>query len=136
MHLRQTNPARCYVLAVLAAAAAVTAFAQTKPSIDKDFEKEHPGKMAKGLDIFKQHVRPVLLDHCLKCHGGNRLEGGLNLVDRPGLIKGGDSGPAVLPGKAKDSLLFKLVSHAKTPNMPFDRLDAKQMVLPSGDQLG
>ncbi len=84
-----------------------------------EVDKDHAAKMAKGTEIFKKHVRPVLAQHCVKCHGGEELEGGLNLTDRDKLLKGGNTGPAIVAGKAADSLLYQLVSRTKKPHMPF-----------------
>jgi hypothetical protein len=78
----------------------------------------HAAKMAHGLDIFKKHVRQVLVDSCLKCHGGKETKAGLDVTDREPLLKGGDSGPAILIGKARDSLMIKLLRHEKDPKMP------------------
>ena len=74
--------------------------------------------MARGLDIFKKQVRPALVQQCVKCHSGETPEAGLDLTTRDGLLKGGDSGPAIIPRDAKNSLLYKLVTHAKKPHMP------------------
>ncbi len=84
------------------------------PALDAD----HARKMARGLDTFKKHVRPILAQRCLKCHGGKKTESGLDLTERARLVKGGDTGPAVLPGRARDSLLYQLITHAKQPHMP------------------
>jgi hypothetical protein len=81
-------------------------------------DPDHAAKMAKGLDLFKQQIRPVLSQRCVKCHGGEKTEAKLDLTDRAGLLKGGESGPAVIVGKAKDSLLIKLLRHEKEPKMP------------------
>ena len=81
-------------------------------------DKDHAAKMTRGLEVFKQHVRPVLIKSCLRCHGGKKTESEFDLVDRAGLLRGGTAGPAVIPGKARDSLLYKLISHQKEPNMP------------------
>jgi mono/diheme cytochrome c family protein len=90
--------------------------AQTKIApVDKD----HAEKMARGLDIFKKHVRPVLVQQCLKCHGGETIEGELDLTDRDRLLKGGNGGPAFVSGDAKKSLLIKMVNHEKKPFMPY-----------------
>jgi hypothetical protein len=70
------------------------------------------------LNLFKKHIRPVLVDTCLKCHGGMKTEAGLDLADRATLLKGGDSGPVVIVGKGKDSLIVKLLRHQKEPHMP------------------
>jgi hypothetical protein len=74
--------------------------------------------MAKGLEIFKTYVRPVLTQHCLKCHGGKKTEAEFDLSERSGLLRGGTAGPAVVPGNAGESLLYQLVTHAKEPHMP------------------
>lgn len=101
---------------------ALAAAAQPKAPADKPLDPEHAAKMTKGLDIFKKHVRPVLIQQCLKCHGGKEtIEAELDLSDRPALLKGGASGPAVLVGKGRDSLLFKLINHAREPHMPQNR---------------
>src|SRR5437016_3979613 len=83
-----------------------------------DVEKDHAAKMARGLDLFKKQVRPIFAEKCLKCHGGKATEASFDLSDRDRLLKGGESGPAVLPGKGKDSLLYKLTAHQKEPFMP------------------
>ena len=82
--------------------------------------------MAKGLAIFKSDVRAALKQHCVKCHGGDKTRGDLDLTTRAGLLKGGDEGVSVVPGKAKESLLAKLIKHTEKPYMP-----AKKPKLPS-----
>src|SRR3954451_7823091 len=82
-------------------------------------EKDHAEKMARGTDIFKKSVRPVLVNQCLKCHGGEKTEGELDLTDRDRLLKGGDHGPAVVTGEPRKSLLFLMVAHEKKPGMPY-----------------
>jgi hypothetical protein len=89
--------------------------AQTKPA---EVSKDHAAQMAKGLQLFKTHVRTVLVKKCLRCHGGKELESEFSLADREDLLKGGAKGPAVVPGKSRESLLYKLISHAEKPYMP------------------
>src|SRR5581483_5653303 len=67
---------------------------------------------------FEAHVRPVLQTHCVSCHGGEKVRGGLSLTSRAAALKGGDTGPAVVPGKPAESLLLKAVSHAGELKMP------------------
>jgi mono/diheme cytochrome c family protein len=81
---------------------------------------EHAIRMAKGLEIFKQSVRPILVGRCVKCHGGEKTEGGLDLVDREVLLKGGASGVVVTPGSSGESRLYQLVAHLDEPAMPLD----------------
>src|SRR5262245_42233544 len=97
---------RLFPLTAVAILGAV--LAGTASHAQKEIDKDHAAKMAKGLDIFKKHVKPVLAEKCVRCHGGKTIESGLDLTDRDRLLKGGESGPAVLPGRGKDSLLYKL----------------------------
>jgi len=93
----------------------LAAVAQTKtPEVSKD----HAAQMAKGLQLFKTHVRTVLTKKCLRCHGGKEIESDFSLADREDLLKGGAKGSAVVPGKSRESLLYKLISHAEKPHMP------------------
>src|SRR5579871_4831066 len=52
-------------------------------------------------EFFEKQVRPVLVEHCYECHsaGAKKLKGGLRLDSRAGLLKGGDSGPAIVAGQ-------------------------------------
>jgi hypothetical protein len=61
------------------------------------------------LDFFEKKVRPILVERCHECHsaGAKKLKGGLYLDSRAGLLKGGDTGPAIVPGDAQKSLLVK-----------------------------
>src|SRR5262245_59199156 len=69
-----------------------------------------------GTAFFEQKVRPVLVQHCYECHSAasKKQRGGLLLDTKDGLRKGGDSGPAVVPGKPAESLLLKAVRHTST----------------------
>ena len=91
------------------------AWGQAKSPSD---DPQHAAKMARGLSLFKSDVRTVFVEKCLKCHGGKETESGFDLSDRDHLMKGGDAGPAVLPGRGNDSLLVKLLRHVKEPHMP------------------
>ena len=64
--------------------------------------------------FFEQHIRPTLAEHCYQCHSQDsqkegKLKGGLFLDTRAGVLKGGDTGPALVPGDASASLLLKAV---------------------------
>ncbi|MCS6975432.1 MAG: PSD1 and planctomycete cytochrome C domain-containing protein [Gemmatales bacterium] len=88
------------------------------PSAKEPLDPEHAAKMARGLDLFKKHVRPVLVQRCLRCHGGEVTESEFDITDRPHLLKGGLAGPAIVPGNSQASLLFHVVNHSKKPRMP------------------
>ena len=68
---------------------------------------------AAAQEFFEKKVRPLLVNHCHACHSAEtKPAGGLRVDDRNGLLTGGNTGPAVVPGKAKESLLLRRVSHA------------------------
>jgi hypothetical protein len=69
--------------------------------------------------FFEAKVRPVLADHCAKCHGPDKSKAGLRLDSRAALLAGGDTGPAVVPGKPEESLLVAAIRHGDDgPKMP------------------
>jgi hypothetical protein len=71
------------------------------------------GADPEGGEFFEKEIRPLLVEHCQKCHGGQpKIKGGLNLTSRALLLRGGDSGPGVVPGKPDASLLIKAVRYA------------------------
>jgi hypothetical protein len=74
--------------------------------------------MTKSADLFKEHVGPLLKANCLRCHGGKKMEGGLDISTRAKLLKGGDGGAGVVPGEAAKSRLFLLAAHIREPHMP------------------
>src|SRR5258706_465321 len=80
--------------------------------------RDHARDMAMGLDLFKKSVGPLLTEHCVKCHGGEKIKGELDLTTRESLLKGGADGPAVVVGKSRESRLIKLISHMEEPHMP------------------
>lgn len=69
---------------------------------------------------FRDQVRPLLDRSCLGCHGPGRYAGGkLDMTSIDGLLRGGSRGPAVVPGRADDSLLIRVLSPADDlPLMP------------------
>jgi len=83
-----------------------------------DLPADHAERMTKGLALFDKEVAALLKQHCVKCHGGDSVKGELDLATREGLLKGGETGPAVVPFQAKQSLLHKLITHADEPAMP------------------
>ena len=65
-----------------------------------------------GLEFFERRIRPILVDHCYKCHSSaGKLKGGLNLETRDGLLRGGDTGPALEPGRPDQSRLIEAVRY-------------------------
>ena len=75
------------------------------------------------LDFFEKRIRPVLVKSCYKCHSADAkdLGGKLRLDHRDGLIRGGETGPAVVPNKPGASLLIRALEHRDGLEMPPDK---------------
>jgi len=83
-------------------------------------------------DFFEKKIRPVLVKDCYKCHSteAGRVKGGLRVDTRDGLLKGGDSGPAIVPGNPDRSPLIRAVRYRdRNLQMPPDdkKLPASQI---------
>jgi hypothetical protein len=79
------------------------------------------GALADDADMFFElKIRPVLAGVCLKCHGGAKTSNGLRIDSREALLKGGDTGPAIVPGDPEKSLLIKAIRQSDTLKMPPD----------------
>ena len=72
-----------------------------------------------GDKFFDQQVKPLLTQHCLKCHGdGPKIKGGLSLNSRAAMLQGGDSGPAVDLAKPADSRFLAAINYRDDLEMP------------------
>ncbi len=69
-------------------------------------------------EFFEAKVRPVLADNCLECHGAEKHKGGLRLDVRAAMLKGGETGPAVVPGKPEESPLIEAIRYEGDVQMP------------------
>jgi hypothetical protein len=72
------------------------------------------------VDFFEKRIRPVLAERCFSCHSVRdaKRKGGLLLDSREGILKGGDSGAAAVPGDPDRSLLLRALSYADELKMP------------------
>jgi hypothetical protein len=70
--------------------------------------------------FFERSVRPLLAARCWECHAGDNAEAGLRLDAWDSMVRGGDSGPAVMPGKPAESLLIAAIHYSDKPQMPPD----------------
>jgi len=66
---------------------------------------------AEQLEFFENRVRPLLVEHCSKCHNAEEHKGNLVLDSRENLLKGGDTGPSIEPGNIEASELIKAVRY-------------------------
>ena len=79
------------------------------------------------VEFFEERIRPVLVEHCYGCHSSDAkdVKAGLNLDSRNGLLRGGDSGPAVVPGQSGESLLMQALEYDGLEMPPSAKLPAK-----------
>ena len=77
--------------------------------------------MTQDTTLFETRVRPLLAANCYACHGEKAMAG-LRVDSRAGLLRGGETGPAIVPGDPEKSALLKAVQHADGfPRMPLGR---------------
>ena len=74
-------------------------------------------------DAFEQTIRPFLVQHCIRCHGDSRSENGLQLTSRAGMLRGGESGAAVVPGEPDASLLIQAIRYERLEMPPDGPVD-------------
>ena len=72
-----------------------------------------PHCCADDADFFEKRVRPILVEHCFSCHSASapKLKASLRLDSRSGMLAGGDSGAAVMPGKPEESRLVRAIQY-------------------------
>jgi cytochrome c553 len=70
--------------------------------------------------FFEIRIRPILVARCAKCHGQSKVNNGVRIDRRESLIRGGDSGPAIVPGRPDQSLLIRALRQSDDLKMPPD----------------
>jgi hypothetical protein len=77
-----------------------------------------------AIQFFESKIRPVLVEHCYRCHStdGQGVRGGLAVDHRDALLAGGESGPAIVPGKLDDSILWNAINHRDYRMPPKNKL--------------
>ena len=82
------------------------------------------------LEFFEKQVRPLLVASCSECHGDEKHSNDLRLDSREAILKGGEHGPAIVPGKPDKSLLIQAVRQSGELEMPPDgKLADKQIAI-------
>jgi Protein of unknown function (DUF1549)/Protein of unknown function (DUF1553)/Planctomycete cytochrome C/PA14 domain len=97
-------------IALVAASLAFWTASRSPAADDQAFSPEQ-------IQFFESQVRPVLVEQCLGCHGDKKVKAGLRLDSRASALAGGDSGPAIVPGKPEDSHLVAAIRY-EGPEMP------------------
>ncbi|MCA9212451.1 MAG: PSD1 domain-containing protein [Planctomycetales bacterium] len=84
-----------------------------------------------GAELFHRQIEPILKQRCYKCHSHEsaKAKGGLVLDSRHGWEKGGNEGPAILPGKPDESLLIQAVRHEGYEMPPDEMLPSREIAL-------
>ena len=110
--LRRWNPGYLLASSAFAFAAAAGAFS------GNDQAASSPEPTAEQATFFETKIRPILAANCTDCHGKSAQLGGLRLDTREGLIKGGESGPSLVPGDPDSSSFIRAVRQSGKLKMP------------------
>ena len=100
-------------LALLFLAVTLRAQESGKPTETKTYP-------AADLEFFESKVRPILVKRCYECHSAAKADpqGGLRLDSHAAVLKGGDTGKAIVPGDPKKSLLIDTINYGELYQMP------------------
>jgi hypothetical protein len=104
-----TARARIWTALAVAIASAAGAVADDVAGADQPSAGAQP--TAEQIEFFEKQVRPLLAENCWKCHGPEQQEANLRLDSREGVLRGGDTGPAVVPGQPAESELISAISY-------------------------
>lgn len=85
---------------------------------------QDPAATPDQIKFFETKIRPVLVEHCYECHaaGAKIVQGGLRVDHREGLLRGGDTGAAIVPGDAKKSSLLAALRYEDVEMPPKGKL--------------
>src|SRR4051794_9662090 len=80
---------------------------------------------------FLERVKPLLESRCVGCHGAEKVKGGLRLDSREAVLKGGETGAGVVPGRPGESLILQAVTHVRADleMPPKEKLTAKDVAV-------
>ncbi len=93
--------------------------------------QETPTFDAASVEFFTTKVKPLLEARCFECHGPDTkiLKGGLSLASRAAMLRGGDSGAAIVPGKPNESLLVKAINYVDFEMPPKSRMPEGEIAI-------
>jgi hypothetical protein len=96
---------------------------------DKAAGKQPEPPTPEQLKFFEAKVRPILVEHCHKCHGPDKQKGELRLDSIQAILEGGRNGPALVPGHPEKSLMVKAIGYTDPDlKMPRDQPLTKEQV--------
>jgi mono/diheme cytochrome c family protein len=100
------------------AAATTLCVAVDKEGRGSDLKASKTAEAGAATNLWATHVQPLLAENCFTCHGELKQKSGLDLRTPDSILKGGERGPAIVPGKPEESNLFKFVHSGSDPKMP------------------
>lgn len=89
--------------------------------------EEQPQPMSEQARFFEAKIRPLLAQRCFDCHGPETQECGLRLDSLAAMLEGGESGPAIVRGSSKESLLVEAINYASLQMPPDEKLNNDQI---------
>src|SRR5262245_52208355 len=92
--------------------------AQPRPAPPSPAVFQAPQSNDRGARLFAESIRPLFAARCLPCHDAETKKGGLDVTSREALLRGGEQGPGILPGNARASLLYRVLTREAPPYMP------------------
>jgi hypothetical protein len=92
------------------------------------FSQAGDSRKSELITHFENEIRPVLIGQCIKCHSDKKQEGGLRLDTLEGFLKGGDSGPALVPGNPEESVLMEALHYDGLEMPPTGKLPEKTIL--------
>jgi hypothetical protein len=106
---------RCLFVFAIAALAAL-------PAARDSLRAQNPAPEPHTTQVdFTRDIQPILQQYCYECHGGEKVKGDLRLDVRAAALKGGETGPAIVPGKSGESLIIRrLLGMGGDDQMPKD----------------
>src|SRR5687767_7705958 len=120
-------------LCILWAALSLEVPAQLSEAEMKQLEAKLPPASDTQVD-FEQHIRPILDESCIRCHGTERPKGDFRLVSRAHALKGGANGLAIVPGEsARSPLIYYVARLVEDMEMPPTEKDNKPL---TAEQVG
>lgn len=77
------------------------------------YGQNDPSPSAESVQFFEAKIRPVLIEHCYRCHSseGQGIRGGLSVENKDAMLAGGESGPAIVPGILEESILWNAINY-------------------------
>ena len=126
----------CFGVAVTLGLASLQATAQDKKNAKVDVSKIPPASTAKDVTYAKD-IKPIFEKSCIKCHGEEKQKAKLRLDSLAAVLKGGEDGQVILPGKSAESLLVHNVSHVGDEDQYMPPPDNKDKIPPlTPEQIG